>query len=321
MSVLAPVLRHASTLALLAALVVPSAFAQDLDALNEDLRVQTARLEYALEKVQKLSYPMGADDRRARKNLIRNGRYLMKQAAQVPRGGEGQIEGLLEAMDVARTNTLEFLEGARPVWLEDQGRAPQAGYRSAYMEVIKFQDVAEDAERARDAMSAQDVARTSEIIRRGEDLVGEIKGIRESDHAGRDIRIAEMIDIRTELTDLAFATTQSKVKGYPFVALRRSGKQWTDVHHAENGFTAVRTRFLEPGSAYVTVENVSDELRHLFIELEFFSEGGDRTGEGVFETNSLEELRPGEIREVLIPIYRSHPQFWEVTRGFTIYLD
>jgi hypothetical protein len=98
-------------------------------------------------------------------------------------------------------------------------------------------------------------------------------------------------------------------------------QQWTDVDHVENGFEAMRTRFLPPGSAHVTVKNLTDEARHLFVELEFFTAAGDRTGEGVFETARLEELRPGEVREVLVPVRPTHPQFWEATKGFTIYLD
>jgi hypothetical protein len=127
--------------------------------------------------------------------------------------------------------------------------------------------------------------------------------------------------VRTELQSLHAAGQTDRRRGYSFVSQSRTHHSWTDVHHVENGFEAMRTRFVAPGTAYVTLKNMTDEARHVFVELEFFTAAGDRTGEGVFETASLEEFRPGEIREIMVPVYRSHARFWDATRSFSIYLD
>ena len=87
---------------LAAALLVPAAGAQDLDSLNEEMRVETARLEYALEKVQKIRFPVTGDDLRARKSLLKEGRFLMKQAAQVPSDAPEQIEEITALMATKR---------------------------------------------------------------------------------------------------------------------------------------------------------------------------------------------------------------------------
>lgn len=304
-------------------LLGPAAGAQDLDSLNEEMRVETARLEYALEKIQNIRFPVTGDDLRVRKELIKEGRFLMKQAAQVPRDASAQIIEITRLLADKRVETSRFLEEVRPLWAE-QSRAQQSrpgGYRSAFVEVVKFHDVLIDAESVQDALTGEEVARVAELRRSGEDLVAQIKVVRESDHRERDRVVGELIKVREELQALHGAGQMDRRRGYSFVPQSRTRHSWTDVHHVENGFEAMRTRFVAPGTAYITLKNLTDEARHVFVELEFFTAAGDSTGEGVFETALLEEFRPGEIREILVPVYRSNAQFWNVTRSYTIYLD
>ena len=308
---------------LAAALSSTTAVAQDLDSLNEELRVETARLEYALEKVQKISYPVTGDDQRARKGLLKEGRFLMKQAAQVPRDAPDLIEEVIRLMGEKREEADSFLDNVKPLWADQiNGRGNrEGGYRSAYMEVIKFRDVAVGAESVVDGLTADEAARVADLRREGEDLVMAIKEVKESDHRERDRLIRELIKVREELLTLQEAGQTDRRRGYPFVAQSRNPHDWVNVHHTENGFQAIRARFLAPGSAYVTVTNLTDEARHLFAEIEFFTAAGDRIGEGVFETPALGELKPGETREILIPVFTSHRRFWDLADTYTLYLD
>lgn len=305
------------------ALFVPAAGAQDLDTLNEEMRVETARLEYALEKVQKIRFPVTGDDLRERKELLKEGRFLMKQAAQVPRDAENQILEITSLMAAKRAETTRFMEEVKPLWAEQtKGSSHRPGsYRSAYVEVIKFHDALIEAESVEEGLTIEEVERVAALRQTGEDLVAQVKVVRESDHRERDRVVGELMKVRAELQALHGAGESDRRRGYSFVAQSRTRHSWTDVHHVENGFEAMRTRFVSPGTAYVTLKNLTDEARHVFVEVEFFTAAGDSTGEGVFETASLEEFRPGEIREILVPIYRSDDRFWTVTRSYTIYLD
>ncbi len=307
---------------LMTALLVPAAGAQNLDSLNEEMRVETARLEYALEKVQKIRFPVTGDDLRARKALLKEGRFLMKQAAQVPSDAPNQIEEITALMEAKRVEARRFMEEVKPLWAEQTAtHSNRGGYRSAYAEVLKFHDVQLDAESVLDHLTADEAARVAELRQTGENLVAQIKTVRESDHRERDRLVGELMKVREELQALHGAGQSDRRRGYSFVAQSRTHHAWTEVHHVENGFEAMRTRFVSPGTAYVTLKNLTDEARHVFVELEFFTSAGDSTGEGVFETASLEEFRPGEVREILVPIYRSNDRFWTVTRSYTIYLD
>ena len=142
---------------LAAALLAPAAAAQDLDSLNEDLRVETARLEYALEKVQKIRYPVTGDDHRVRKALLKEGRFLMKHAAQVPRDAPEQIEEVIGLMADKRAEADRFMEEVQPLWAEQtQNKTRRAGYRSAFVEVVKFHDVALDAQGVKDSLTHEE---------------------------------------------------------------------------------------------------------------------------------------------------------------------
>lgn len=313
---------HSAVLATLLALLSSlAASAQDLDSLNEDLRVETARLAYALEKIQRIGYPLGTDDRRSARALLRDGRFLMKQAATTSPRDVERIREVIGQLQAARVEADTFLEHVAPAWDQQVDPEGPRTYRSPYMEVIKYRDVAEDTWRGRDTLTAEERERARELIVQGDELVLDIKAVRESDHEAREERVSHLMQIRQELQALDRLDQEPRTRGYPFLSLRRARVPWTPLEHAENGFRALRTRFIEPGSAYVTVENATDEMRHLFVEMEFFTEAGDRTGHGVFETAELQELLPGEVREVLVPVYRDHPRFWQVTRSFTIYLD
>ena len=46
-----------------------------------------------------------------------------------------------------------------------------------------------------------------------------------------------------------------------------------------------------------------------------------RTGMGTAQSGFREELKPGEMRHVLVQIMPVNPRFWEETTGFTVYVE
>jgi hypothetical protein len=319
--------RHALALVASMALVLAGAsalpaWADDTPAdAMEELRIATARLQYALEKCDRIGYPVGGTDRRLRADILDRGRVLMKQAATVSRDNEEGIAALLQELAGVRQEALDFVERVVPIWQEPSKR-PEAGlYRSAYAEVVKFHDVVEDVRQVLGTVSVAEGARVDELEQQGEDTVAAIKVVRERDHEQRAELVRKLMAIRSELQDIHDGALTDRTKGFAFVPLRRSGQLWTDVSYTENGFSALRTRFIEPGSAYVTVRNDGDEMRPAFVEIEFYDATGDRTGGGTYETAELEELRPGEVREVLVPIAPERAGFWDATRGYSLALN
>jgi hypothetical protein len=311
-------------LALLLALglgAAPAAHAaDDLDALNEELRVSVARVQYVLDKVRGLDYPLGVQDRIRKKDLVREGKSLMTSAATVAWTDEDGILRLVDSLADLRARAEAFVETVAPTW-EKPRRQERATDRSPFQEVLELHDVVEDLEARYDRLTWSERAHAKEMIQQGEDIVAAIKAVRESDHVTRQDLVRKLIGVREELAALAGDARTRRTSGYAFVPTHRTRAPWTQVDHRENGFTAVRVRFLPPQSAYVTVQNDSEESRPLFLELEFHDAAGAPTGSGLYETAPLEELRAGEIREVLVPIFPTHPRFWEETRTFTAYLD
>ncbi|MEM7243706.1 MAG: hypothetical protein AAF533_00095 [Acidobacteriota bacterium] len=308
-------------LALTLSLALPSSSSAQQDGgyrLLEDLRVATARLEFALEQTRLSDGVLGVEQRRERKILVRRSRSLMKNAAAVGATDTVTIEGLVTDLRDTRQAVLDWYDG-----LSSDRPSPErkAAYRSAFMEVLKYRDVATDVQGAVDSLSLDERARLAELLTEGEGHVSTIRNKREVDHVGRQGAVMGLINVRSQLADMLAGTRQLKARQLPFVPQARVRTPWTDVGYSENGFTALRARFVRPGSAFLTVRNDADETRHLFVEVELTDVGGVRTGSGVFETADLEEFRAGEVREVLIPIEIEHRDFWNLTRQYSLYLD
>lgn len=311
-------LRLALGLVLCTVLAAP-AVAQDLDSLNEDLRVSVARLQYALDKLQGISFTLGVDDRRQRKALVREGKFLMERAARTGWGDETNLIDTTRQIDDLRVRVDRFLDDVAPVYERPQ-RTQLREWRSPFQQVLAFHDVAEDALRV-PGLNDRERREIRMIIQQGEDIIREIRAVRESDHVVRGELVEDLIALRESLEGYVAASKIDRAPGYAFIPAHRVPQAWTSIGHTENGLTALRTRFLKPSTAYVTLRNDSPERRPVFIELEFYDAGGDLTGDGVFETAPLAELRPGEVREVLVPIFVEHSRFWNATESFAIYLD
>jgi len=318
--------RLAAGLALALALLLglasaPSARAAgDLDSLNEELRVSVARLQYALDKIRVLDYPLGAADRQRRRDLIREGKYLMERSATVAWADEQTILELTDALGDLRGRVEDFVETVVPSW-EKPRRDPGSAMGSPFKEVRQFHDVAQDVETRYGGLSSSEREQAKALIQQGEDLVAGVKSVKERDHVEREELLRKLVSVREELAMLAGEARVQRSPGYAFVPTHRVRAPWTQIDHRENGFDAVRVRFLPPQSAYVTLENESDERRPVFVELEFHDAAGAPTGSGNYETAPLEEMAPGEVREVLVPIFPTHPRFWQETQTFTVYLD
>lgn len=300
---------------------IPAAGApDDVDATNEELRVSTARLQFAMDKLTALDFPLGGDDRRTKRDLVRESRLLMSQAATLAWDDVESMLAMMDAMAEVRARVDDFLDHVQPSW-ERRRRSPRHTYRSAYMEVVKFRDVAEDLERSFGGLNDAEREEVKDLIQAGDDEVAFIKEVRESDHQERDAAVRRLIAIRTELAEWLWRSAENRRQGHAFIAQDRTHHMWLNLDHQENGFEALRARFVRPQSAYVTVRNATDEARPLFVELEFFDVAGEATGDGAYETAPLEEIRPGEVREVLVPIFPTHPRFWDATTDYRVYLD
>ena len=73
------------TAVLLACFAAPSVVvaADELDSLNEDLRVSTARLQYAMDKLRSVHYALGGDDRRTL--VLVSTRFELEHLAELTR--------------------------------------------------------------------------------------------------------------------------------------------------------------------------------------------------------------------------------------------
>lgn len=296
---------------------------QDLDLLYEDLKVAMTRLKYSLEKVQNIAFALGGDDASQRRDIIRRCKASLEEARALRVSDAEQVRASIDTMGALRDEANDFLKGVQPLWGEGaQAYGKKEHLDSPYVEVLKFRDAAASATEVSEGLSEDENQHVRALVQEGEDTIALLKETKEKDHVATEEHLRKLGSLRQELDQLFQRGMSARGKGFPFVKLQRSGQQqWTDVSHAENGFSALRTRFIEPQSAYVTVRNDSEDLRPLFVELSFYDAVGGETGSGVLETQRLEEMRPGEVREILVPILPTHPQFWEVTRGYTVHLN
>lgn len=189
------------------------------------------------------------------------------------------------------------------------------------IDVNAYRDVVEDALSVLDRLSEEERAEVRELNREGDDAIRRIKDIGDSDHVGRARELDVLRGVTAQLQELHRAGVSDRRVGRPFVPANLSSTGWSEVNLGQDGLEALRVRFVRPGSAHVTLVNASSEARPAFVEVELTDAAGGVTGSGAWESSPLEDLVPGEKREVLVQIVSEHRFMWERTRAFTLHLE
>lgn len=325
-------------------------------SVSADLGAAKKSLGQAMDRARKTRFTMSAEDRGRRRDLLAEARRLHGEASAA---GEGSDKAALVAkMDAVRDELDEFAargddSGAAapqpyekpPREMRRKGRhadgsaeassaegmagpaavegpePPAEKDLSPYVARRAFRDVAEDALSAQAGMTEDERVHARELIAQGEGVIGQLEKVSSHDHVARDEHLRELADLRDQLRDMQWAAQRNRTKGMPFVPARRTSTGWTQVDYAKDGLEALRVAFVEPGSARLTLRNATDEVRPLLVQMQFFDGTGEPTGDASWQSAALEELKPGEVREVLVLLHATHPRFWAVTRGYTVELE
>src|SRR5204863_3825536 len=102
------------------------------------------------------------------------------------------------------------------------------------------------------------------------------------DHVARAERAAELAGVTQELHDIHVTALSDRRVGIPFVDAKTTPTGWTNVGLEQGPFHVLRTRFLKPGSSYITVRNASDTPRPFAISVDFTDVSGQPTGNAAF---------------------------------------
>ncbi len=298
----APSVKHAST------------------ARTEDpLVAATDRLAAAMERAATAA-PDDSTARRERAALLHEGRDLSTEAAVTRREGASRA-ALVARMDAVATGLVMMADVAVA---EMEGEAsPAASGRQPYaaISVQHFHDVAAYVIAVLRNLTDAEKAEARQLIQAGEDLVAMVKEVRNTDHEARNGHLHAIAGITEKLKALHQKGLMDRTEGIPFLRATQVAGSWVPVGVEANGLRVLRASFLRPGSAWVMLENTTDERREFFVEMEFFDAQGAATGGARAENAALAELRPREIRRVLVPISPVHPRFWAVTQGFKVYVE
>jgi hypothetical protein len=292
-------------------------------AAGADLSTSRARLAGAVSTARKLKLTDDAS-RRARADLLRQAGDLRREAAH-SRGTAAPAD--LLARMAATSDELDALgasEGMAMSAAPTEEPAEGGGLVKPdlpLVDVNAFHDIASDAIAAQGGLTTDERRRVRELVQEGEDAVARVKSIGDRDHLARQEQLDRVAAAARELQELQRAGESDRRVGRPLVRAKHAASGWLDVGQEENGFEVIRVRFVEPGSAHVTVRNTGDDSRPLFVELEFTDMTGAITGDAAYETGRLEDVRPGEVREVLALVRREHPRFWDVTQDYTIHVE
>jgi hypothetical protein len=314
-------------LLLLAAAALP--VRADDTATPEQVQASRQGLDTAADSLWRLRTRLGSNDKHERRELLDRARRLHDKAMAI--ADDPQAAGkLVQQMDALHVELSEFFDraGEAPgAMVEPSTRhdAPAANPMDRdpsdippVVAITTYNDVRGDALDVKSRLSATENARVAELIAEGDRVVHEIRQTAQRKHVDRADKVARLREIQGELHDIYETGITSRRKGIPMVRADLAAGNWTTVGQTQGPFTVMRTRFLRPGSAYVTVRNDGDAPRAFGIDLSFSDVVGDPTGEASWTSRDREELRAGEVREVLVQIQPSVNRFWDVTTDYTV---
>ena len=323
---------------LLAGLVLtlaPCAFAADevksasTSQSEDELGAAKARLDAAATRVRNARV-MDADARTRRASLLGRAHDLRVEAATSMRKGNARAD-LVSSMDALTEELTEMADASVSAAEAEPGvglgaSAPESLTSDipephAATTVLRFHDVAGDVMTVFPRLSDTERDDARQLVQSGEDLIAMVKDLRRADHEAHSAHLRSLDEITAKLQALYQTGLMDRGKGQPFVPAWRTPDGYLLADSAHDDLHALRVAFVKPGTAWVTLENTSDQRREWFVEIQFYDRFGEATGAATRRSRPLEELNPHEVRKVEVQLVPTHPRFWDVTAGWSIYLE
>lgn len=302
--------------------------------LEDDVTAAATRLDEAVDRAEEASL-QSAEERRQRADLLGRAKDLRAEADVTLRKGASRA-AFVSGIDAVTAGLLALADASVAAASGDaaSGGAANAGsfgeeaeagaglaHPHASTTVLRFRDVAEDAVGVLPNLSEAERADVRQLVQAGDDVVALVKDTRRSDHRARTAHLRSLEDITRKLQALHQTGLGDRRKGQPFVPAWRTPDGWLPVSAESAGLKALRVSFEKPGSAWVFLENATDAPREFFAEIQFFDHVGESTGAASAENPARHELKPGEVRRVELPIIPVTARFWDLTTGFSIYVE
>lgn len=328
--------RHAARL-LLAGLVLtlaPRAFADSevkeaSTSQAEDLGAARARLDAAVTRVRNARV-MDAEARTRRTELLGRAHDLRVEAATSMRKGNARAD-LASSMDALTAELIEMADASVGAAEAESGvglgasaplpRTSDLPQPHAATTVLRFHAIAGDVMTVFPRLSDSERDDARQLVQSGEDVIAMVKDLRRADHEAHAAHMRSLDEIADKLQALYQTGLMDRGKGRPFVPAWRTPDGYLLADAAHDDLRALRVAFVMPGTAWVTLENDSDQRREWFVEVELYDRFGEATGAATRRSRPLEELKPHEVRKVELQIVPTHPRFWDVTAGWSIYLE
>lgn len=298
---------------------------------EDDVRASALRLDAAVDRAED-AHLADAEQRLQRADLLGRASDLRLEADVTLRQGASRA-ALAAGIDAVSAGLIALADasveaaggGSASSNAGEFGERRDAGagleHPHAATTVIRFRDVAEDAVGVLPGLSEAERRDVRQLVQAGQDVVALQKDVGRTDHVARTAHLRSLEDITRKLQALHQTGLLDRKKGQPFVPSWRTPDGWLPVSAQAPGLEALRVRFDKPGSAWIMLENTTVEPREFFTEIEFHDHVGESTGAGSAQSPARHELKPGEVRRVLVPIIPAVERFWDVTTGFTVYVE
>jgi hypothetical protein len=285
-------------------------------------RISAAResLDGALQRLR-LAPLMTVADRQEREDILQQSRHVLREADVTRRRG-GSLDALLAELDTLRDRALGLADDAVAETTGEPSPPPPSMRKEMdpdpLIVINVFHDVVGNAIAVQDRLTGDERTRLRDLRIGGEDLVHMIEDIRNTDHVARLRQMDSLRQVTEELRALQQAGLRDRTHGRWFIPADHVPQGWLAVGENTAGFESVRVAFEKPRTARLWVRNTSEEAKPFFVEMEFFDVVAKETGTAAFESAPREELKPGEIREIVVPISPVDRFFWDTTRTFTV---
>ena len=305
---------------------------------REDFIVSRTRLDAEADHLRRGRWVLTDDTRRERRELSEEAQRVHDDAKTVGETDAAGMTRLTGTMDELRARIEDFMEraetateggrgrkaepleapAAEPAAMPEPPPPPDPADMRPIVVITRYNDLLQDALWVSDGLSATERDRVDALREEGDGLSRQLRKTAQRKHEEREASVERLYEIGTELRGIYDLGNSNRRRGLPLVEAGRTTTGWTVAGIASGPFEVLRTRFIRPGSAYVTVRNASDEPRPYAISLDFSDAVGDSTGTGAWVSRPLEDLAPGEVREVLVAIAPAVDRFWDVTTDYTV---